>query len=81
MPEKPQVKNLIRRMRFDHDEMTQQQLATHVGVTRQTIIALESGRYNPSLVLALRIAKTFSQPVENIFQLEDPAAPPGTPGS
>ncbi len=70
MPEKPQVKNRIRRLRFDHDEMTQQQLATRVGVTRQTIIALESGRYNPSLVLALRIAKAFGQPVESVFELE-----------
>ena len=70
MPEKPQVKNRIRRLRFDHEEMTQQQLAVRVGVTRQTIIALESGRYNPSLVLALRIAKVFAQPVESIFELE-----------
>ncbi len=70
MPEKPQVKNRIRRLRFDHDEMTQQQLAARVGVTRQTIIALESGRYNPSLVLAIRIAKVFGQPVENIFELK-----------
>ena len=71
MPEKPQVKNRIRRLRFDHDEMTQQELAERVGVTRQTIIALESGRYNPSLVLALRIAKAFGQPVESIFELEE----------
>ncbi|MBN2291107.1 MAG: helix-turn-helix transcriptional regulator [Pirellulales bacterium] len=66
------MKNRIRRLRFDHDEMTQQELAAHVGVTRQTIIALESGRYNPSLILALRIAKTFEEPVENVFELEIP---------
>jgi len=72
VPEKPQVKNRIRRLRFDHEEMTQQELAVRVGVTRQTIIALESGRYNPSLVLALRIAKAFGQPVENVFELKEP---------
>jgi putative transcriptional regulator len=71
VPEKPQVTNRIRRLRFDHDEMTQQDLAVRVGVTRQTIIALESGRYNPSLVLALRIAKAFGQPVESVFALEE----------
>ena len=71
MPEKSHIKNRIRRLRFDHDEMTQQELAARVGVTRQTIIALESGRYNPSLVLALRIAKAFGETVENIFELED----------
>lgn len=71
MSEKPQVKNRIRRLRFDHDEMTQQQLAQRVGVTRQTIIALESGRYNPSLVLALRIAKAFGEPVEGVFELDE----------
>ena len=70
MPEKPQVKNRIRRLRFDHDEMTQQELAVRVGVTRQTIIALESGRYNPSLVLALRIARAFGQSVESVFELD-----------
>ncbi len=70
MPEKPQIKNRIRRLRFDHDEMTQLELATCVGVTRQTIIALESGRYNPSLVLALRIANAFGEPVEGVFELE-----------
>ncbi len=70
MPEKPHVKNRIRRLRFDHEEMTQQELATRVGVTRQTIIALESGRYNPSLVLALRIARVFGQSVESVFELE-----------
>ena len=72
MAEKPQVKNRIRRLRFDHEEMTQQELAVRVGVTRQTIIALESGRYNPSLALALRIAKAFGQPVESVFELDEP---------
>ena len=71
MPEKPQITNQIRRLRFDHDEMTQEELARRVGVTRQTIIALESGRYNPSLVLALRIAKVFARPIEELFELEE----------
>lgn len=71
MSEKPQVKNQIRRLRFDHDEMTQEELARRAGVTRQTIIALESGRYNPSLVLALRIAKVFARTVEEVFELDE----------
>lgn len=71
MSEKPQVKNQIRRLRFDHDEMTQEELARRAGVTRQTIIALESGRYNPSLVLALRITKVFGQAVEDVFELDE----------
>ena len=71
MSDMPQIKNRIRRLRFDHDEMTQQQLAARVGVTRQTIIALESGRYNTSLVLALRIAQAFAQPVESVFELDE----------
>ena len=69
--ERAELSNQIRRFRFEHDEMTQQMLASHVGVTRQTIIALESGKYSPSLALALRIAKTFDVPVEEIFQLTD----------
>jgi putative transcriptional regulator len=61
--------NRIRRLRFDHDEMTQQELATRVGVTRQTIIALEANRYVPSLLLAVRIARTFRVTVEEVFLL------------
>jgi len=63
--------NQIRRLRFDHGQMTQEQLAERVGVTRQTIIALEAGKYAPSLPLALRIARVFDVPVEGVFQLED----------
>lgn len=63
--------NRIRRHRFDHNEMTQEELAKQVGVTRQTIIALESGRYAPSLPLALRIAKAFGVGVEEVFQLNE----------
>jgi len=65
-----QLRNRIRRMRFDHNEMSQQQLADKVGVTRQTIIALESGKYKPSLVLAMRIARFFDVAVEQVFELK-----------
>lgn len=65
------LSNRIRRFRFDHDEMTQEELGNRVGVTRQTIIALESGKYVPSLTLALRIARTFGVSVEDVFQLND----------
>lgn len=60
--------NTIRRHRFDHSEMTQQELADRVGVTRQTIIALEAGKYAPSLLLAFRIARAFDVGVEEVFQ-------------
>ena len=63
--------NRIRRFRFEHSEMTQQELASRVGVTRQTIIALEAGKYVPSLLLALRIARVFDVHVEDVFQLEE----------
>jgi putative transcriptional regulator len=62
------LSNRIRRLRFDNGEMTQQQLADKVGVTRQTIIAIEAGKYAPSLPLAFRIAHTFNVPVEQVFQ-------------
>ncbi len=61
--------NHIRRLRFEHGEMTQQDLGDRVEVTRQTIIALEAGRYAPSLPLALRIARVFDVKVEDVFQL------------
>ncbi len=62
-----QVTNDIRRLRFDNARMTQQQLADKAGVTRQTIIAIESGRYTPSLPLAFKIAQIFNQKIEQIF--------------
>jgi len=68
---KSEIKNNIRRLRFDNGEMTQQQLADATGVTRQTIIAIESGKYAPSLPLAFRIARTFGVRVEDVFQYED----------
>ncbi|MGH8074625.1 MAG: helix-turn-helix transcriptional regulator [Lysobacter sp.] len=61
------IGNEIRRLRFEHGEMTQQSLAAACGVTRQTIIALEAGRYAPSLELAFRIARTFNVGVEQVF--------------
>ena len=61
------VGNHIRKLRFTHDEMTQQQLADKAGVTRQTIVALEKGNYSPSLELAFRIAHAFNLPLEEVF--------------
>ncbi len=63
--------NNIRRLRLEHGQMTQQELADKVGVTRQTIIATESGRYAPSLPLAFKIANTFGVPIEQVFQYDD----------
>jgi putative transcriptional regulator len=60
----------IRRLRFENGEMTQQQLADRVGVTRQTILAIEASKYSPSLTLAFRIAKAFNVPLEKVFQYE-----------
>ena len=69
--EQMNLTNRIRRFRFEHNEMTQQELASQVGVTRQTIIALEAGKYVPSLLLALRIARAFDVRVEDVFQLKE----------
>lgn len=60
--------NNIRVLRFQHGEMTQQELADKVGVTRQTINALEAAKYNPSLELAFKIADVFEQPLEKVFK-------------
>ena len=68
---KTELTNQIRRLRFENGEMTQQQLADKVAVTRQTIIAIESGKYAPSLPLAFRIARAFDVPIEQVFQYED----------
>ena len=65
------IVNQIRRFRFERGEMTQEALAQACGVTRQTIIALEAGRYAPSLELAFRIARTFGVGVETVFQWKD----------
>lgn len=68
---KAEIQNDIRRLRFEHGEMTQQQLADRIGCTRQTVIMLEQGRYVPSLALALKIAQVFEKAVEEIFSLCD----------
>lgn len=62
------IENRIRALRFDHDEMTQAELAAAVGVTRQTIIAIEQSRYSPSLEVAFKIARTFGVDVGDVFQ-------------
>jgi putative transcriptional regulator len=67
---KAEIRNQIRRLRFEAREMTQQQLADRIGCTRQTIILLEQERYVPSLVLAMRIAEVFGLPVEQVFELQ-----------
>jgi putative transcriptional regulator len=65
------INNRIRRLRFDHNEMTQEELADRVGCTRQTIIALEQNKYVPSIELAFRVAKAFGVPLEEVFQYEN----------
>lgn len=69
MSARDEVTNHLRRHRHGVEGMTQEDLADRVGVTRQTIISIESGRYNPSLALALRLAETFDVPVEALFEL------------
>ncbi|MGR6317494.1 helix-turn-helix transcriptional regulator [Micromonospora soli] len=61
------VTNSIRALRFAHDEMTQAELARRVGVTRQTVIAIEQGRYSPSLEMAFQIAAVFGVPLTDVF--------------
>jgi putative transcriptional regulator len=68
--DKGRIKNNIRKLRFLQDEMTQEQLAAKVGVTRQTIIAIENAKYSPSLELAFRIALVFGIPLGEVFSYE-----------
>ena len=70
---KRRINNNIRKLRFFQNEMTQQELAQKVGVTRQTIIAMEQGKYSPSLELAFRIARAFEVPLEEVFSYETEA--------
>ncbi len=70
--DKSNVSNQIRRLRFERGEMTQQSLADHAGVTRQTIIAVEAAKYSPSLELAFRIAGALRCPLEEVFQYTEP---------
>jgi putative transcriptional regulator len=62
------IRNEIRRFRFEHGEMTQQELAEKIGVTRQTVNAIELGKYSPSLEVAFRIATVFDRPLEEVFR-------------
>ena len=62
------VSNRIRQLRFENGEMTQQQLGQRIGVTRQTLNAIELGKYSPSLEAAFRIAEVFGVPLERVFQ-------------
>ena len=62
------VTNDIRALRFGHGEMTQAELAEHLGVTRQTVIAIEQGRYSPTLEMAFQIARVFGVPLDDVFQ-------------
>jgi putative transcriptional regulator len=65
------ITNSIRALRFAHGEMTQAELARRVGVTRQTIIAVEQGRYSPSLEMAFQIARVFQVPLDEVFRYPD----------
>jgi putative transcriptional regulator len=62
------VTNSIRQLRFSRGEMTQAELASRIGVTRQTVIAIEQGRYSPSLEMAFQIARVFAVPLDEVFQ-------------
>ncbi len=62
------IRNTVRKLRFENNEMTQQDLAEKIGATRQTIIAIEGGKYTPSLELAFRLADVFDVPLEAVFQ-------------
>jgi len=72
-----QVTNSIRALRFANGEMTQADLAERIGVTRQTIIAIEQGRYSPSLEMAFRIARVFKVPLDGVFHYPDPPSEDG----
>ena len=67
------IRNNVRKLRFLGSEMTQQQLAEKIGVTRQTVIAIEQDKYSPSLEVAFRIARVFGVPLEEVFQYETEA--------
>ncbi|MBK8780709.1 MAG: helix-turn-helix transcriptional regulator [Anaerolineales bacterium] len=68
--DKYKVQNNVRKLRFHNNELTQEQLAKKVGVTRQTIIAIEGGKYAPSLELAFKIALVFGVPLQEVFSYE-----------
>jgi putative transcriptional regulator len=65
------IVNQIRRLRFQHGEMTQSELAEKIGMTRQTVAAIEAGKYSPSLEAAFRIANVFGAALDDVFQWEE----------
>jgi putative transcriptional regulator len=71
MPKKTRITNSIRALRFAAGEMTQAELAGKVGLTRQTIIAIEQSRYSPSLEVAFKVARVFDVPLEEVFHYPD----------
>lgn len=72
MGRETKVTNTIRALRFARGEMTQAELAERIGVTRQTVIAIEKGRYSPSLEMAFQIAHVFGVPLDDVFQYPEP---------
>jgi len=76
MSKPTRITNAIRALRFAHGEMMQARLAERVGVTRQTIIGIEQGRYSPSLEMAFQIARVFGVPLDAVFQYPDGQAEP-----
>lgn len=71
MVKRTRVTNEIRRLRFEAGEMTQADLAKQIGVTRQTVIAIEKGKYSPSLEIAFQIARAFDKPLDQVFGYQD----------
>ena len=71
-----QLSNTIRKLRFEHDEMTQKDLARRVGASRQTICSIENGKHSPSLELAIRISDVFRESVDDVFNLNYDGKPP-----
>jgi len=65
------LKNNLKRFRFDHEQITQEKLADALGVSRQTVLAIENGKFNPSVKLALKMAQLFGCQVEDLFYLEE----------
>lgn len=72
--DKTRVRNRIRALRFETNEMTQQELAERIGVTRQTVNAIEGGKYSPSLEVAFQIARVFGKPLDEVFRFEPGAS-------
>jgi len=71
MPRKVILENSLKKLRFDHGEITQDELARQLGVSRQTIIAIEKGKFNPSVALALQMARYFECSIESIFNIKE----------